>query len=324
MSTTTINTAHVRARRRREARYGWMFFAPFAIFFVLVFLVPIVVSVRSSFFRAVPSGGGLYGGGEMVDTFVGLENYAVVLAGGGFWTGLVRVMLFGAFQIPLMIGMALVLALLLDSLMVRRGVSFFRLAFFLPYAIPGVVAALVWVYLYNPAFSPFTAGLQWLSDGVNALLGTSVDLTIDFYHPNILLASMANMTTWTFTGYNMLIFLAALQTIPGDLYEAARMDGAGGWRIVRSIKIPLVSGAALLTVLLSIIGTIQLFNEPTIMQTVNSWMGNDYTPMMMAYNTMMGGLSPSGGGPASAVSILMAIVAASLAAVYALVQRKVV
>ncbi len=121
----------------------------------------------------------------------------------------------------------------------------------------------------------------------------------------------------------MLIFLAALQSIPRELYEAARIEGASGWQIVYKIKIPLVSGAALLAVLLSIIGTIELFNEPTVMETVNPWMGKDYTPRMMAYNTMMGTITPAGDGPASAVSIVMAIIAGALAVVYALLQRKV-
>ena len=119
-----------------------------------------------------------------------------------------------------------------------------------------------------------------------------------------------------------MVFLAALQAIPGDLYEAARIDGASGFKISTKIKIPLVRGAALLAVLLSISGTIQLFNEPTVMQTHTSWMGNDYTPMMLAYNTAMGQITPSGSGPASAVSIMMALVAGVLAVIYALVQRK--
>lgn len=124
---------------------------------------------------------------------------------------------------------------------------------------------------------------------------------------------MANMTTWTFMGYNMLVFLAALQSIPRDLYEAARLDGAGEWGIVRRIKVPLVRNATLLTVLLSIIGTIQLFNEPTVLATQNPWMGRAFTPMMMAYNSMTGQVSPSGAGPASAISLLMALAAAVLA-----------
>ena len=84
----------------------------------------------------------------------------------------------------------------------------------------------------------------------------------------------------------------------------------------------MVSGAALLAVLLSIIGTIQLFNDPAVMQSANGWMGNAYTPMMMAYNTMFGTISPGGDGPASAISIVMALVAGGLAVIYALLQRK--
>ena len=204
------------------------------------------------------------------------------------------------------------LALLLDTYVLRRVAPGLRLMYFLPYAIPGVIAALVWTYLYSPGLSPLIRGTE-------ALTGWAPD----FFHPDVILLSKANMTTWTFMGYNMLIFLAALQSVPHDLYEAARIDGASEWAIVRRIKVPLLRPAALLAVLLSIIGTVQLFNEPTVLKAVNPWMPNDYTPMMMAYNTMTGGLSPSGDGPASAVSIVMALIAGLLAAVYALVQRKV-
>lgn len=310
-----VDRPTLRARRRREAGTGWAFLAPFVILFTLCFLIPIAVSVYSSFFRQLPSGGGLFGGGELVDAFVGFRNYTEVAGGTAFWQGLGRVLLFGIVQVPVMIFSALGLALLLDSLLVKR-VGGFRLGFFMPYAIPGIVAALVWTYIYNPTFSPVNQVLA----AIGGLFGQN--WSIDFFNSNIILWSMANMTTWTFTGYNMLIFLAALQAIPHDLYEAARIDGASGWTIVRKIKIPMVRGAALLAVLLSIIGTVQLFNEPTVLRTVNPWMGADYTPMMMAYNTMMGTLSPSGNGPASAVSILMALIAGVLAVVYALLQRK--
>ena len=110
--------------------------------------------------------------------------------------------------------------------------------------------------------------------------------------------------------------------IPGDLYEAARIDGATGFNITTKIKIPLVRGAALLAVLLSIVGTIQLFNEPTVIKTLAAWLPLDYTPMMMAYNTSKDALIPKGNGPASAISILMALVAGVLAIFYALAQRK--
>lgn len=311
-STTTSTSAPQRSgfRRGHEARTGWMFLAPFVALFVLCFVAPIVVSVRESLYREVPSGGGLYGGGGLVEQFVGLANFQQVLALPSLWAGLGRVVLFGLFQIPIMIGAALLLALLLDSEVVRR-VTGFRLAYFLPYAIPGVIAALLWTYIYSPQLSPINQVLS--------LFGVS----IDFFAPNVILASMANMTTWTFTGYNMLIFLAALQAIPRDIYEAARIDGASEWRIVWSIKVPMVAPAALLAILLSIIGTVQLFNEPTVLAAVNPWMGNDYTPMMLAYDAAGGMTTPGGPGIASAVSIVMAVSAGVLAAAYALLQTKV-
>lgn len=310
--TWSVNVKHIRARRRRQARIGWMFLAPFALLFTLVFLIPIVLSVKESFFAARTVGGGLYGGGGTVNTFVGFSNFSYVLSNGEFWDGMLRTIVFGLFQIPIMIGGALLLALLLDTLVVRR-VGPFRLSYFLPYAIPGVVAAMVWLYLYTPELSPIVRGLQALG------------IPVDFFSPHVMLASMANITTWTFTGYNMLIFLAALQAIPAELYEAARIDGATGWQIVRRIKMPLLRSAALLAILLSIIGTVQLFNEPTIMRAGegNGWMGLSYTPMMMAYNTMMGSLTPGGDGMASAISVVIALVAGGLAVLYAMSQRKV-
>lgn len=306
------NEASVRARRRRAARYGWGFLSPFALLFTLSFLVPIVISVHASFFQEKAAGGGLFGGGEKVSVFVGLDNYKHVVTDERFWAGIKRVMLFGAFQIPMMILGALALALLLDSL-AAKYVSFYRLVYFLPFAIPGVIAAMVWTFLYHPEVSPIVKLLA------------KFGLEVNFFDKSIVLASMANMTTWTFMGYNMLIFLAALQSIPHDLYEAARIDGATGWMIVRKIKIPMVKSAALLAVLLSIIGTIQLFNEPQVITATNQGLGNlDYTPMMMAYNAATNtAYTPNGLGPGSAISIVMAIIAGLLAAVYAFVQSRI-
>lgn len=299
-----------RTRERHDARTGWAFMAPFALAFTLVFLIPIVLSVYKSFFKVIATSGGLYGGGELTNHFVGFQNYADVITNHRFWIGMARVLGYTALQVPFMIFAALTLALVLDSYLTKH-VTIYRLGYFLPFAVPGIVAAMIWLYLYSPEISPFVSQIRELG------------ISVDFMSRNFILVSMANMTTWTYTGYNMLIFLAALQAIPTELSEAARIDGATGFQIVTKIKVPLVRGAALLAVLLSIVGTIQLFNEPTVMSVVNPWMGADYVPMMMAYNTMMGTLSPSGDGPASAVSIVMAVVAGALAIVYALVDRKV-
>lgn len=284
--------------------------APFALLFAFVFILPIGWAIYSSFFQQVVSGGGAYGGGELVNQFVGLENFRYVITSGDFWAGVGRVVIYTLIQVPIMIIAALALAMIIDSFVVKH-ISGFRLGYFLPYAIPGVVASIIWVYLYNGQISPLVKGLAAL--GIN----------MDFFADNIVLASMANITTWTFTGYNMLIFLAALQAIPHDLYEAARIDGANGWQIAMKIKLPNVRSAALLAMLLSIVGTIQLFNEPQIMQTADPGISKSFTPMMMAMNTSQGTLTPSGDGPASAVAIMMALIAGVLAMAYALVERKV-
>ncbi len=284
--------------------------APFALLFAFVFILPIGWAIYSSFFQQVVSGGGAYGGGELVNQFVGLENFRYVITSGDFWAGVGRVVIYTLIQVPIMIIAALALAMIIDSFVVKH-ISGFRLGYFLPYAIPGVVASIIWVYLYNGQISPLVKGLAAL--GIN----------VDFFADNIVLASMANITTWTFTGYNMLIFLAALQAIPHDLYEAARIDGANGWQIAMKIKLPNVRSAALLAMLLSIVGTIQLFNEPQIMQTADPGISKSFTPMMMAMNTSQGTLTPSGDGPASAVAIMMALIAGVLAMAYALVERKV-
>lgn len=134
---------------RHEALTGWAFALPFVLLFCLVFLTPIVSSIWEAFFQEKASGGGPYGGGELVHTFVGLENYLTAAANPAFWTGMGRVVVFGLFQIPVMILAALFLALLLDSYLVRRPGTW-RLLYFLPFAIPGLIAAIMWGVPVHP------------------------------------------------------------------------------------------------------------------------------------------------------------------------------
>ncbi|WP_336646184.1 carbohydrate ABC transporter permease [Microbacterium sp. USHLN186] len=294
-----------RGASRRESRIGWAFALPFTALFALSMIAPIIASLWNSLFRRQLSMGGL-GGTETV--FSGLANYVDVLTSDQFWRGIVNVLEYGAIKIPLVQGLALVLALLLDSL-AARGVRFFRLTAFLPYAIPGVVAALVWGYLYSPTLSPFADLLQ------------SVGLPADLFLEGALLnLSMANMTAWTFIGYNMIIFMATLKSIPAELYDAARIDGASEWQIVLRIKLPMLKSAALMTVLMSIVGTIQWFNEPTVLRTMTPAIDTAYTPMMMAYSQAF---DQNDMGGAAATSVIMAIIAGLLAGVYALVQTRI-
>jgi multiple sugar transport system permease protein len=230
----------------------------------LVFLVlPLAYALGISVFETRLVGG---------NVFVGLDNYVRAFGDASFWEGVRRMVIFGIFQVPIMLGLALVFALVLDSGTVWLR-NLFRLGFYLPYAVPSVVAALIWGYLYGPSFGPFTQLAELLNFPAPKFLSSGW-----------MLASIANILTWEFTGYNMIIMYAALQSLPAELDDAAAVDGAKGWQIALYIKVPMISSAIFLTVIFSIIGTLQLFNEPKIMYALAPQViGNDYTPNLYAY-----------------------------------------
>ncbi|MFV2020877.1 carbohydrate ABC transporter permease [Micromonospora sp. LOL_023] len=241
-----------------------MFVAPFGVLFALFYAVPIGYAVVQSLY--VVERTGTFGPAREV--FGGLAQYQRVFADGPFWSSIGRVLLFGVVQVPVMLGVALLLALLLDSNLVR-GRRFFRLAFFVPYAVPGVVAAIMWGFLYSPNLSPFTA----------------VTAEVDLLGADLVLWAIANVVTWVYVGYNMLIIYSSLLAIPPEIYEAARLDGAGQARIAWSIKIPLVMPAIVLTTVFSIIGTLQLLAEPQVFRTFSSAVSSTYTPNLTVYST---------------------------------------
>ncbi|MGW6507236.1 carbohydrate ABC transporter permease [Streptomyces niveus] len=253
--------------RRSRARAGAVLLAPFLVLFLWVYVLPIGFALYQSLFRQERSGLGLRAPRRV---FAGLDNYSRVLSDDAVLSGVGRVLLFGVVQVPVMLGLALILALLLDSAVVRFS-RFLKLAFFLPYAVPGVIAAILWAYLYLPSFSP----LRGLLD-------------IDFLAPGTVLWSTANVVTWSWTGYNVIIIYTALQAVPRELYEAARMDGASPWRINIGIKIPLVRPALVLTGLFSVIGALQLFNEPSVIRAITTNVTSTYTPAMAAYQSAFG------------------------------------
>ena len=296
-----LHTAEARVNKHKADWRGWKFMWPFAVVFVFVFIIPIVYAIYISFFKKQMVGG---------TKFVGFENYARLIQDPQFWSSVGRVTIFTVFQVPIMLFLAAAMALALDS-MKLHGTKFFRISTFLPYAVPAVVSTMIWGFVYGAKYG--------LVGSLNDFLGTNIDVL----NPDVLLASIANINTWEYAGYNMLIFLAALQAIPHELYEAARIDGASGWQISMRIKLPNVRSAALLSMLLSIVGTIQLFNEPQIMSTADPGISKSYTPMMMAMNTSQGTITPSGDGPASAIAIVMALIAGVLAVLYTLAERKV-
>jgi multiple sugar transport system permease protein len=287
----------VRSRRRWAHRdtKGWLFVAPFLTVFALTFLAPIAYACYLSLYREQA----FFGRTD----FVGLDNYTEVLTDAKFWDGALRVLLFLVVQVPVMLVLALLAALAIDSARLH-GASFFRMVIFLPYAVPGVVAVLMWGFMYGDNFG--------LAADLNDLLGTTA---IQPLSEGWMLPSIINIVTWEFVGYNMLIFYSALRTVPHELYEAAAIDGAGSIRTVTAIKIPALRGAIVIATIFSIIGSFQLFNEPNILRTLApNVIETYYTPNMYAYNLSFAGQQYN-------YSATVAIVMGALTAVIAYVVQ---
>jgi multiple sugar transport system permease protein len=262
-------TARVPGGRRkklgtRHSVAGFLFTAPFMVLFLAMFIAPLVYALYLSVFREQLVGG---------NTFVGLDNYKEGLSDEQFTDGIKRVALFLVVQVPVMLTLALVFALILDSGKVWFA-RLYRVGIFVPYAVPTAIAALMWGFLYGRDFGPFA--------DVADKLGTSPP---NFLGESTMLWSIANVSTWTYTGYNMIILFAALRAIPSELYEAAAVDGAGPVRTALSVKLPLLRPALLLCTIFSVIGSFQLFAEPQIFYDIApDVIGKAYTPNLYVYN----------------------------------------
>jgi len=257
--------------RRSERQAATGFLLPFVFLYLFVFVLPIGYAAYQSFLKTERSGLGLGASGAARTVFAGLDNYRLALAKPEFIDGMVRVFGFALVEVPLMIGTATLLALLLDAAS-ARWVPLFRSSFFLPYGVPGVIASILWGFLYVPNVSPIVEVLGHVGLNLDPL-GSS---TATFW-------SLANIVTWEFAGYNMLILVAQLKAIDNELYEAARIDGANAWHEIRHIKLPLIRPAIVLTTIFTIIGTLQLFAEPFVLKGKSTAIDSSYTPNLAAY-----------------------------------------
>jgi len=264
MSSIAARTGpRLRTARQRQNLAAYILVTPFFVCFIAMLLVPLLYSGYLSLFQTRLIGG---------ETFSGLTNFLLVFQDPKFWSGLGRMGLFLVVQVPIMLGLALAFALAIDSGK-ARGQGAIRLLIFVPYAVPGAVATLMWGYLYGNDFGLIAQILRALSI-----------VPPDLLAPGNILGSMMNIVAWEFVGYNMIIMYAALRSIPEELYEAAAIDGAGPFRIAWSIKIPAIRPAILLTVIFSIIGSFQLFAEPNLLRTIApNAIDSAYTPNLYAY-----------------------------------------
>jgi multiple sugar transport system permease protein len=253
---------------RRAAPYA--FLAPAVILFILFLVLPIGYAAYLSLQKVQVSGLGL-GRGARRQVFAGLENYRAAVTDGELWSGALRVLAYGGLLLPVMLGLALLFALLLDSS--RSGLRrFSRISIFMPYAVPAVLGSMLWGFLYLPAMSPLNYVLAKLGLPEPNLLASD---TVFF--------SVVNIALWGGVGFNMIVMFTALRAIPRELYESARIDGCTEIQLALRIKIPLLLPAIIMTTLFSLIATLQVFSEPITIRSLTNSITSTWTPLMKVY-----------------------------------------
>jgi multiple sugar transport system permease protein len=237
-------------RHHPETRAGYGFLAPALSAIVIFFFFPVTAALLLSFtdFDIYALGNPDY------LRFIGLQNYAQLLQNPLFWKAMGNTVFFVLIGGPLSVAVSLGAALLINSKLVRfKGL--FRTAFFLPVVTTLVAVAVVWRYLYHPHYGLLNYGLNFLGVGPIDWLGDP-----DWAMPAIIL-----MAVWKIFGYNMIIFIAGLQNIPEQLYEAAKIDAANSLQQFIHVTLPMLAPTFLFVAIITMIGYFQLFAEPYVM-----------------------------------------------------------
>jgi multiple sugar transport system permease protein len=299
LSTPVTPTVRMKAQphvHRAQRRSGLAFVTPFAILFLVGLVIPLGYAVYLSLFQDQFDGG---------QVFVGFGNYLRAATDPILLAGLGRVLLFVVIQIPVGLIIALLAAVAIDSGRLRFP-TLFRLGIFIPFAVPTVVAALMWGYIFGPKFG--------LVGDVAALFHAQAP---NFLSATGILPAIANIAVWQSTGYYMLIFYATLKSIPHELYEASELDGAGEFRKLISIKLPALRSTLGLTIFFGVIGAIQLFTEPSVLQELDpTVITSGFTPNLYAYNLAFNGNSFN---YAAAISVGLGVITIAAAAIGQLV-----
>jgi ABC-type sugar transport system permease subunit len=249
----------------RQRRAGLLFVLPAVVYFSLVFLVPLVESVIGSFYRTVPGG---------ASRFVGLRLYEKVLTDSTFWQAVANTVRLLAMSVPATVVLGLAVALGLNRLQSLRWRNAWAAMYFLPFSVSLVAAALVWGWIYDPVygFLNYVLGLlglppqKWLQ-------------SLDQVRP-----SLAVVSVWVRLGFDTMIFLAALQAIPGEYYEAAEIDGASAGQRLRHVTLPLLNPQILMVCILELIFNFKIFDQ-VYATTQGGPAGASQTVIMLLYDT---------------------------------------
>ncbi|MBO3738728.1 carbohydrate ABC transporter permease [Actinoplanes flavus] len=280
--TTIADTRRRRGRVvARNTAVGWSFLLPNFAGFVILTMVPVVLLFYYAFTEWDVFGGA---------TWTGLDNFRQMARDTSFWTALRNTLYYAAFHIPLTLGVSLGLALLLNRRL--RGVAFFRTVAFFPYITSIVAIAQIWNMLFSPGFGPVNEVLRWI--GVDHPPGwtTSADASM----PAVIVVG-----TWRYMGYYMLLFLAGLQTIPAQLYEAALVDGASAWQRFRAVTLP---GLRHTTFFITVLLTIESFKVLDLILVMTDG-GPGQSTLVLSQYIFQKGFEENQFGYASAVSVVL-------------------
>ncbi|MBO0811156.1 MAG: sugar ABC transporter permease [Microlunatus sp.] len=228
-------------------RAGWLFLTPFLVFYILFLIWPVIYMLITSFFNTTMIRTGF-------GSFAGVANYHEMLTKPLFWSSLWHTIQFTIYTTPPLVILAFVFAVLANR--VRHGQWLFRLAFFVPFILPSAAIALIWTFIFTP-----TTGL-W--NEFQMLLGDKAPLPV-LGTPSLAMIGIAITTLWWTIGFNFVLYLAGLQDIPRELYEAAAVDGASPWQQIWSITVPLLSRTTTLVLLLQIIASMKIFDQVYLM-----------------------------------------------------------
>ncbi len=290
--------------RRKQAIAAWLFLAPALAVLAAFFVLPVAAAFVMSF-----TDFDIYGLGDLSTVrFIGIDNYVRILDTPLFWTALSNTFYFVVVGAPLSVGVSLAVALMVNARMARfKGV--FRTIYFLPVVTSLVAVAIVWRYLYHPAHGLLNHALGWLGIGPVDWLGD----------PAVAMPAIIVLAVWKNFGYNMLIFVAGLSSIPEDLYEAAHIDGASGWRQFIDITLPMLTPTTVFVVMITLIGYFQLFAEPYVM-TQGGPLNATLSVVLMMYEQ---GFRWWNMGYAAAIAFVLFAIILFFTVVQMFVQRKV-
>src|SRR6266508_1705172 len=300
-ATRTARSQGVASSKRQETLVGALMASPAVVLLVVFFLVPALLAFGLAFTNA-----------RLISRrparLIGLDNFATLFTDSVFWASLRNTLYFAAVVVPVQAGLALVLALLVNAKV--RGTNFFRTVYFLPVVTSMVVISLLWRFIYEPdgllnhVISGVTFGHAHGTDWLN--------------NPSTAMPAIIVMSIWQAVGFHMIVWLAGLQTIPAELYEAAALDGASGWRLFRTITWPTLAATRTFILITITIAALSLFTQINVM-TQGGPLDSTTTVVYIAVRT---GYEQQSTGYAAAVSLVFFVLVLAVSGVQRFLTRE--